>query len=92
MQSPRDSHSRSCACGCGGHPRGGEFLPGHDARLRGKYLCRIDDGDEKAISEFLEERPRLARSYGYTEARLRARMGQGCEPRRRQKLFIDEIR
>jgi hypothetical protein len=27
-----------CLCGCGGHTKGGRFLPGHDARLRGKLI------------------------------------------------------
>jgi hypothetical protein len=75
MQSPLDSSS--CACSCGGHPRCGEFLPGHDAKLRNKYLCSIDDGEEKAIAEFLEKWPSLAFPYGYTKPSLRARLGQG---------------
>ncbi len=77
MTSQRDSRSRSCACGCKETTRGGAFHPGHDAKLRGKYLDRIDDGDEKAIDEFLNDWPKLSRSYGYTEASLRARLGQG---------------
>jgi hypothetical protein len=76
MSPQRDNQSRSCACGCGGHPSRGEFLPGHDAKLRGKLLTRIDDGDEKAIDEFLNEWPKLAYPYGYTEASLRARLGK----------------
>jgi len=27
-----------CLCGCRGHTKGGTFLPGHDARLRGKLI------------------------------------------------------
>lgn len=83
MTSQRDSQSRPCACGCGDSPMGGEFLPGHDAKLRGKFLARIDDGDESAIAEFLEEWPRLAYPYGYTEASLRDRLGQGLKRSRR---------
>ena len=81
MQSQRGDQFRSCACGCGGQPRGGEFLPGHDAKLRGKFLDRIDDGDEKAIAEFLDEWPTLSEPYGYTEATLRNRLGQGRKRR-----------
>jgi hypothetical protein len=30
-----------CACGCGGRPSGGHFLPGHDQRLRADLERRI---------------------------------------------------
>lgn len=29
---PRKVRPRKCACGCGAMTRGGDFLPGHDAR------------------------------------------------------------
>lgn len=77
MASKRSSQPRICACGCKATTRGGEFKPGHDAKLRGRFLKRIDGGDEKAISEFLTERPNLAYPYGYTELSLRARLGGG---------------
>ena len=83
MSSQRNPQSCFCACGCDCQPVRGEFCPGHDAKLRGKYLCRIDDGEVEAISEFLDDWPKLSRSYGYTEASLRARFGQGCKPPRR---------
>lgn len=30
-----------CACGCGGEPAGGNFMPGHDQRLRADLERRI---------------------------------------------------
>jgi hypothetical protein len=30
-----------CACGCGGQPAGGNFLPGHDQRLRADLERRV---------------------------------------------------
>ena len=30
-----------CACGCGGKPAGGNFLPGHDQRLRADLERRV---------------------------------------------------
>lgn len=30
-----------CACGCGGIPSGGNFLPGHDQRLRANLERRV---------------------------------------------------
>jgi hypothetical protein len=77
MTSRRSSQSRICACGCDEATKGGEFRPGHDAKLRGQFLKRIDDGEERAIEEFITERPNLVFPYGYTEASLRARLGGG---------------
>jgi hypothetical protein len=31
---PRRIDPKPCGCGCGGQTRGGDFLPGHDQRLR----------------------------------------------------------
>lgn len=77
MTSRSNSVPRICACGCNGVTRGGEFKPGHDAKLRGRFIRRIKDGDEKAIGEFLNGWPNLAYPYGYTESSLRARLGGG---------------
>ena len=33
--------NRECACGCGGKPSGGDFLPGHDQRLRADLERRV---------------------------------------------------
>lgn len=77
MASRGNSQPRGCACGCDEVTKGGEFRPGHDAKLRGQFLKRISDGEEKAIEEFITERPNLVFPYGYTEASLRARLGSG---------------
>lgn len=37
-----------CMCGCGGRPKGGRFLRGHDAKLKSALLRRIAQGDESA--------------------------------------------
>lgn len=79
MSPQPNRNTQPCACGCGKRPVSGEFLPGHDAKLRGKFLARIDDGDEKAIAEFLNDWPKLSRNYGYTEESLRARLGKGLK-------------
>jgi hypothetical protein len=63
---------KECGCGCGELTRGGEFLPGHDARFRGQMLKAIDAGDESAIATLLA-RPTLL--HGATEGDLRARLG-----------------
>jgi hypothetical protein len=63
---------KECGCGCGELTRGGDFLPGHDARFRGQMLKAIDAGDESAIAKLLA-RPSLL--HGATEADLRARLG-----------------
>ncbi len=66
------SDPKPCGCGCGEMTRGGDFLPGHDARFRGRLLTAIDAGDESAI-EALLARPTLL--HGATEADLRERLG-----------------
>ena len=63
---------KECGCGCGELTRGGDFLPGHDARFRGQMLKAIDAGDESAIAALLA-RPTLL--HGATEADLRERLG-----------------
>ena len=63
---------KACGCGCGDLTRGGDFLPGHDARYRGRMLKAIDAGDESAIGA-LVARPTLL--HGATEASLLARLG-----------------
>lgn len=35
------SRSRRCACGCGGTTKGGEFQPGHDAKLRSQLIAKL---------------------------------------------------
>jgi Arc/MetJ-type ribon-helix-helix transcriptional regulator len=44
-----------CECGCGGQPRRGRFLPGHDAKLMSKLKTAAAAGDPGAVSE-LERR------------------------------------
>lgn len=35
---PRKIRPKICGCGCGGMTKGGEFLPGHDAKLYSAIL------------------------------------------------------
>lgn len=37
-----------CECGCDATTKGGDFLPGHDAKLRGVLLSKYDGGDTEA--------------------------------------------
>jgi len=34
----KTAKTKTCACGCGGIPKVGLFLPGHDAKLRSQEL------------------------------------------------------
>lgn len=43
--------SRKCGCGCGKMTKGGEFLPGHDSRLKSQLLKKEKAGDEAAKAE-----------------------------------------
>lgn len=47
--------TRECLCGCGGTPRRGQFLPGHDAKLKSALHRRARGGDIAALEE-LERR------------------------------------
>ncbi|GLR25025.1 hypothetical protein [Limnobacter litoralis] len=33
--------NQDCACGCGGRPVAGDFLPGHDQKLRSELEKRV---------------------------------------------------
>jgi hypothetical protein len=38
---PRKIRPRECACGCGDMTRGGEFCPGHDAKLQSAIIEKV---------------------------------------------------
>ena len=38
VQVQHNLNHRICLCGCGGQPKGGKFIPGHDARSKGQLL------------------------------------------------------
>jgi len=47
-----------CGCGCGGMTGGGKFLPGHDAKLKGRLIRQCREGTEvqkKKARAMLEE-------------------------------------
>lgn len=62
------SAPRDCTCGCGGTTSGGNFLPGHDARMRSRLLTAIRDGatpeSEMAALEELRKFPKLLHGVG----------------------------
>ena len=37
-----------CECGCGGHTKGGRFLPGHDAKLKKELIALALSGKKRA--------------------------------------------
>lgn len=39
----RSKQPQPCLCECGGTTKGGRFLPGHDARLKGRLLKDVRD-------------------------------------------------
>jgi hypothetical protein len=40
-----------CACGCGGHTKGGEFKPGHDSVRKRDLVAKARAGDKAALKE-----------------------------------------
>lgn len=45
---------RLCGCGCDGLTKGGEFLPGHDARFKGNLKRKAKAGDHDAFDTLVE--------------------------------------
>ena len=57
-RSSKKSVPRDCACGCGGKTRGGDYIPGHDSKLKA-WLLRVERGVMK-ISDIEHEGTRNA--------------------------------
>ena len=55
--------AKTCECGCGEQTSGGDFLPGHDQKLRAAIEREI--GGLLKLREFVEEK--LGRSIGATK-------------------------
>ncbi len=52
-KAPRKINHKPCACGCGILTEGGDFRPGHDARLKGRLLAEARSGDSGARSQLI---------------------------------------
>jgi len=52
----------TCECGCGGAPASGQFLPGHDQKLRGEL--------EQSVGGLLALRELVRASVAYTDGTL----------------------
>ncbi len=52
-KAPRKINHKPCACGCGILTEGGDFRPGHDARLKGRLLAEARSGDGEARSQLI---------------------------------------
>jgi len=50
---PRKIRPRKCACGCGATTRGGNFLPGHDARTLSAVVSSV--GGVAALRTLVEK-------------------------------------
>ena len=50
---PRKIRPRKCACGCGAMTRGGDFLPGHDARTLSAVITVV--GGVAALRTLVEK-------------------------------------
>lgn len=50
---PRKIRPRRCACGCGVMTRGGDFLPGHDARTLSAVINSV--GGVAALRTLVEK-------------------------------------
>lgn len=50
QQNTTTKEPQDCGCGCGGKTGGGKFLPGHDAKLKGRLIREAREGNKKAIA------------------------------------------
>ena len=66
----RKTEPKPCADGCGAMTRGGDFLPGHDARHKGRLLTAARSGDAAARAELLERGWATEESIDNAKARL----------------------
>lgn len=58
---------RECLCGCGGHTRGGRFLPGHDSKYLNVLIgLPAEQGESmaRAVSEAFHRKYRRRRRRG----------------------------
>lgn len=60
---------KECGCGCGNMTKGGNFIPGHDARLHGwalrvergvVKLADIPDGERQAVAKLMAAGKKVA--------------------------------
>ena len=49
---PRKLYSKPCNCNCGGTTKGGEWLPGHDQKLRAAIEAKV--GGLVQLKKFVE--------------------------------------
>lgn len=49
---PRSLKPKPCGCGCGDMTKGGDFIPGHDAKLLSSILQQV--GGLKALKQLVE--------------------------------------
>lgn len=66
---------RECQCGCGEITSGGNFRPGHDARMKGQLIRLVEEGgpEGEAALERLRAYPKLV-NIRAMEARLGAKV------------------
>ena len=51
MNTPKKTKAPVCLCGCGGHTKGGRFLPGHDAKLKKALVADARAGKKRALNK-----------------------------------------
>lgn len=71
------SGAPTCACGCGYFTKGGTYLPGHDAKHKGKLMRAYYEGDETAgLILNLKGWMKFFHAFARNEDKRRRRAGQ----------------
>lgn len=52
MAKKHRSKLKLCDCGCGGYPRGADYMPGHDVRVYSALVCHV--GSLRNLQEVVE--------------------------------------
>lgn len=52
----KDVEKPVCVCGCGDRTKGGQFIPGHDAKLKGRILRLARGGNAKEAKKIAASR------------------------------------
>ena len=75
--SVRRTNLKLCDCGCGGYPRGGDYMPGHEMNV---FRALVDHvGSVRNLCEVVEQYTGKALDLSTTEASGRSRNFQSTK-------------
>ena len=80
-----------CICECGGQTKGGEFLPGHDARYKSALLKRyIENDDSEALMILTRRKWTKFIEASKRQAKIKAERAEKAKVRVHRQLVEDD--